>query len=440
MSLFRSLASLAGALSLAAFSLGCADDDLHDDIDLVFDFSPILDLDADGSRLHSPYVVGTEVHFDYAGDAPGWTLESSNPSVLTLDPEGQGVRGVAVGEGTTTLRVRDADGDVLEEAEVSAWLPDRAALVPNGMAIIGFPEPTDSATIQVDGTATFEVLYYRDGQRLFGTGVLSVGGSTDLGAEAVETSFLERREWLQLTPRAVGSASLPLFGGGAPLPPLAVNVVPASSAVDIALVYDRDLVSSPEDGQLLTILARVFDAEGEPIYGAEPSWMINELSLSGEGDLFRFEYRGQASNRVAATYGDLRAELRFPGEGGYVDSSNDIGCGVASGQTKGEGAAWVCLAVGALLARRLRRSAARLAPALWLTGMLGCANVCEEASAKLDECFPSGADASDDSGEGECSELAECTAECTVDASCGEIEDQHAGRPSPYADCIAACR
>jgi hypothetical protein len=440
MSPFQSFASLVCALSLAAFSLGCEGKQLHDDVDIVFDFDPVLDLDADEYHLHSPYVVGTEVTFDYAGDAPGWTLESSDPSVMALDPDGRGVRGVAVGEGTTTLTVRDAKGDVLEEAEVSAWLPDRATLVPNGMAIIGFPEPTDHATVEVDGTATFEVLYQRSGNRLFGTGLLSVGGDPDLGAVAVETSFWERREWLQLTPHAVGTATLPLYCGAVTLPPLTVTVVPPGSAVDMTLVYDRDLVNSPEDGQSLTILARVFDGKGEPIYGAEPSWMINEQALAGEGDLFRFEYREEASKSVAATYGGLRADLRFPGEDGHVDSSNNIGCGVAPGRTRSDGAAWAWLAVAALFVRRLGRSATRLAPALLLTGVLGCADVCEEAADKLEACFPSHTELSDASGEGECSELAECTAECTAEASCSEIEDQHAGRPSPYADCIATCR
>lgn len=63
----------------------------------------------------------------------------------------------------------------------------------------------------------------------------------------------------------------------------------------------------------------------------------------------------------------------------------------------------------------------------------GCGNACDDAADKLAECagIPGGAEA-----EGECSEAAECMAECINNATCEEI---NATTQNSYHECVAKC-
>jgi hypothetical protein len=66
----------------------------------------------------------------------------------------------------------------------------------------------------------------------------------------------------------------------------------------------------------------------------------------------------------------------------------------------------------------------------------GCGNACDDAADKLkNDCgFPGDGVVVD-----ECSDKAECSADCVNDASCSEIKAAFAGEQNSYASCTAKC-
>ena len=81
------------------------------------------------------------------------------------------------------------------------------------------------------GTATFMVRWFRDGELLSGTGVLSVeasAGQGDVAARVLTTWYDEDRDWLQVRARTAGEKSIAVYSDGKLVRELAFTVVPAS--------------------------------------------------------------------------------------------------------------------------------------------------------------------------------------------------------------------
>jgi len=71
-------------------------------------------------------------------------------------------------------------------------------------------------------------------------------------------------------------------------------------------------------------------------------------------------------------------------------------------------------------------------------GTMGCGDACDDAADKFEECFPD-AETTED-GDAECTEQAECQADCLTSASCDDIVASTTGEDNSYAQCLAACQ
>ena len=326
----RSVMVLGVMVGLA--SAGCSDMYLADDIDLELDFNA---LEGASDTLHTPYVQGTQVviyaHDALDDDEPSWRLESSDQSVLRVAEHGDGfIRCTAVGAGTAAVRVYDEDGDRVHSGTIEVRAPTRAELYAHGPLIIGRSdeEAHVAGTIRVvqGGTATFLVRYFDGDQELFGNGVLSAVAAGDDQLELFEeTSFLfENREWLQMRPITASTMELDLYGDGLPVGHFTVQGVMPIDVDHIELIGESERGAADEES--LAVLAQGYDRDGNAIYGIEFLWNVDGVLQPGMGDLYRYEYDADADVDVEASFQDMTAGATIHSGGGYVSSTNIIGC------------------------------------------------------------------------------------------------------------------
>jgi uncharacterized protein (TIGR03382 family) len=333
---------------------------LSDDVDLTWDFAASVDgFDDD---LHTPYVKGTHVTLfvnssDEDQSFRGWTVHSRNPDVFRLDsrsdePDLLMVDGTAVGEGTAELVVYDGDGDVVGRGHAEVLEPDRIELEAHGYLIMNRDDEAavDDPRIITNGTATYLVRYFRGARELHGNGVLSVEAPLEVTAEA-RTSFLfEDREWLTLrTGSTAGTQTIRMLVDGVPIATRDVVVVPDDAVDEVAILAQSE--SHAEDGQWLVALAQAYDVEGRRVFGIDYHWEINGVEEIGEGDLYRYRYAEGLERQVTAMAAGHSDTVTIHSEGGFVDSSNDVGCAATSPSSG------ALLGVVAMLLLRRRRRA-----------------------------------------------------------------------------------
>ncbi len=355
-------------LFLAVFALalftGCNSYSLGDDIQIDFRLFPLVPIPVAVESLHLPYVQGTHVDISILGvdqkDAPHFVLTSDDNSVLTVDSMDTAnaiAHCTAHAPGTAGLHVLQ-DGSEVYADTVSVAAPTSARLSPAGPLFVGEPMPFDAGgTTEVlnGGTATYLVEYFRGDQQLFGNGVLSATGSSGIETMPEKTFFLQVREWLQVTPTALGKQQVQLSADGIPLATLTVDSVDPSTVTTVGV--ESEDPSGANDGDWLVVLAQSFDAKGEPIFGVDYDWNLAGEDQTGEGDLFRFPLDSSQSSTITATFGGHTASTTIeakPGTG-FVDSSNDIGCSASPGAPAGGAAGLALVALGLVAAARRRR-------------------------------------------------------------------------------------
>lgn len=350
-------------LVLSSLSLltGCGGIELSDDIDIEFDFELTPSDD-----LHLPYVTGTTTVIrinDVDGDdvERTWTFESSDPRVLRIESQGEGsARCVAEGAGTVTLRVFNQEGEEMHDATITVADPDRVELRAHGPHIIGLEDRVEDTGINVmtDGTASLLVRYFRGGQRLFGNGTLTTESSDDITARPETTFIFENREWLQVTPRAPGLHSIELFSAGVPLGTLEVEARTPSEVASIELIEDPRIdTDDQKDSTHMVALGMARLDDGRPVYGVDFTWDLDGDGEPGTGDLFRYEFAGDASSTLGLEFDGLRAETEIRATEGFVDSSNDLGCDAAGRGGRSGSTGWALLMALAAGTRRRRGDA-----------------------------------------------------------------------------------
>ncbi len=311
---------------------------ITDSVDFTWDFG--LTLDRFEDNLHDPYVRGAQMQIYATSDDDdetyrGWSFESSNPAVLTI--EGTGADGYsavgraqAVGEGDALITVYDSKREPLGVAEVHVRVPDRVQLEAHGYLILGRDDDADVTDVRMveGGTATYLVHYSRDGVRLNGNGVLAGQGVTatgaPLGVTPLTSHVFEDREWLQLTSTTAGTQELALFADGAAVASLPVTVVPETAIADVViLAQDED---DSANGDWLVLLAQAFDGEGRRIFGIDYTWNVAGLPAAGVGDLYRYEYDGAVDTMVIAERAGHADSIMIHSGEGFVSSSNTVGC------------------------------------------------------------------------------------------------------------------
>jgi hypothetical protein len=354
--LTRTAFALFAAVGLSACGGGLK---FTDDVDLTLDFFPFAPFGTE-DQLHTPYVQGATVTVyvrRWRGDRPltGAWVQSADEGVFQVldwgfidDGETLRVEGRATGPGETDLLVYESDGELWDVATVEVGFPTRSELHASGPMFVDLDGTTESPKVLLDGTATFQVRYFDGDERLWGNETLSIVADPALDAETDRTFLFENREWVRVTPEAVGTHEIDLYVDGVLLETASFEVVDASTVDDVR-IFGRD-ESGAHDEDWLVLLAQSLDEDGERIYGVEYSWEINGVLQFGEGDLYRYQFDRDRESTVVAEYDGHVAEVTANVGEGYVDSSNNIGCNGVGSLPGGIGA--LLLALPAVLRRR----------------------------------------------------------------------------------------
>jgi hypothetical protein len=366
-------------LLIGLFLSGCGSLYLTDDVDLTFDFHPLVGPSDD---LHSPYVKGAKfnlfVHESQQSRVrPSWRIASEHPGILAVtdvrveEYESSGerrrylsARAAAVGEGATHVVVLDDGGEVVHRAPVEVLRPDRIDLLAHGPLLVRRPPAqalTTEAQVLRGGTATFLARYYRGGRQLSGNGVLGAmvpagANPPPVTARIVKSFLFEDRDWLQVTAARDGQGPMPpttvdvqLLADGEPAGRVRVIAVDEAAIARVALSAEE--ARGAENGQWLVVLAEAFDAQGRPVYGVTYTWNFGGKPEQGLGDLYRYEYEEGMHKLLTATHGGMSAGAMIEARKGFVSSTNRIGCAVASPRTPTIGPLLLLLLCAAALGR-----------------------------------------------------------------------------------------
>jgi hypothetical protein len=313
---------------------------LTDDFDLTWDFQ-LTPFDRYVDHLHSPYVRGTELHLwatssDDKDKVTNWSIVSSDPSIIeiqdaTIEGASYGVRAIAVGEGVVDLAVIDDHGERVGHGRAEVALPDRVELDAHGYLIIGQDAraPVPEARIAQGDTATYLVRYYSGDRELYGNSVLTTQAPAEVDAVPRNTFLFEKREWLTLTPSAMGASTTQLYVDKAHVADVQVIGVPASDITDVAMLAQSE--KNAKNGAWLVVLAQATDALGRNVFGVQYEWNVDGRAQSADGDLYRYEYKkGSTSTLVVSRSGHTDA-VDIQSDRGFVDNSNHVGCAAAGG-------------------------------------------------------------------------------------------------------------
>lgn len=353
-------------LVLGATATGCTRVRLTDNVDLTFDFSPLI---GPSNLLHQPYVQGSEMdvyvdHSDDKKDLSGWSLRSLNTEIFSVDNPTFSkfndnyfrVHCHAVSDGIAQLEVLDSSGKVQHRTTVEVGKPDRIELLAHGPMLVDraeLPALTTNPQVLAGGTATFLVRYYKGARLLNGNGALDVASTENVTAATPQSFLFEDRDWLQVTPLAEGNFAVPLRVGGDDITTLQLKSVPESAVDEVRILGKNE--SKAKKGDWLVALAQAYDTADQPIYGVEYDWELDGDTEPGEGDLYRYQYDPKEKHNIEARFGALDAVAQIHGEG-FVDSSNNIGC-ATSGDPRTSLVSLVVIGVAMAFARRRRRVA-----------------------------------------------------------------------------------
>lgn len=353
--------------------------DLRDDVDLTLDFTPLI---GPSDSLHSPYVKGSRfnVFLDEQGSihhiAPGWRVDSADPAVVAIsnvqitEYESDGKKHsylqaavAALGEGQTAIIVRSDDGSEVFRSAVEVLRPDRIELLAHGPLLIERPAGqavTTAVQVLTGGTATFLARYYRGDRQLFGNGTLSVvvPSADPFTAEVRRTFLFEDRDWLAITAQREGVTQLGLLAAGEPISQVTVTGVGEAALAQVQLSQaDRVASGHGKDGEQEVVLAETADRAGQPIYGVTFNWSYGGTAQTGLGDLYRYEFQRGMHRMLSAQHGAMATELMIEGKQGHVDSTNHIGCAMATRSGGGSSGVVAAALLGCALGLFRRRRA-----------------------------------------------------------------------------------
>jgi hypothetical protein len=308
---------------------------MTDDVDLTWDF--VLTPTRFADNLHAPYVRGTKVTlFAHSSedkeDLHGWSIASSDPAVLRISGavtsagRDLAVAGQAVGEGTAQLTLVDPHGHVVGRGVAEVLVPDAIELDAHGSLILGRDDEAkvSEARMLAGGEATYLVRYFRGGRELHGNGVLTVTAPAGVTPTPRTTFLFENREWLTVTAPAVGTGTLELSADQVKVATVPLVVVPESEIADVVVLTESE--KGHKDGDWLAALAQAYDGNGQRIFGVDYAWNVNGAVQTADGDLYRYQFKAGRYEMVRAQRGVHSDAAMIQSEGGFVDSTNRVGC------------------------------------------------------------------------------------------------------------------
>ena len=320
-------------------------------------------------KLHTPYVVGTsvEIAVDREDRMPieGWDVRSMNPNILSIDTIYKSTDGrrmhlscKAAAPGETQLMIYDHQGNVKTSRWIRVEMPDELRLLPAGLQkILHGRAPSlnlnEPILLLDEGKATFEVEYYKEGQRLFGNGALKIQVTDySMTAKNLKTYWAENREWLQVKASRQGATRLWLKVGGQTMKTIYFDVVDPTEVQKLQIDADNEY-DDADDGGYYLLLARAFDWEGREIFGVAFDWDADGV-YEGNGDLYEFRYREGALSTITVSGAGLTDHVQVEMDYGNVSSSNRLGCGIMPGSLS-SAALFPFLAIFGLLIIRRKR-------------------------------------------------------------------------------------
>ncbi|HEY1691928.1 MAG TPA: hypothetical protein VGG39_07190 [Polyangiaceae bacterium] len=350
---FTALASMAAAAALAG---GCTlhenpasmQDDFASDV-----LAPLL---GNGNGLSTPYVLGAKFNVTLeaggGGSTAGWTLVSSDPSVLEVETQGGGSTSawpvMAAGSGHTTLSVVDGSGKTLDSEGVDVAAPASAQLCAHGLLLAGESEAqaaVPSVEMLAGGTAAFLVRYFgADGHELAGN-----SGATPSATGAVTSSLaaasFSARDFLVVGASQAGTGTVTLDVGSFQLQ-VPVDAVQWTTVEKVA--YAAQSESGAQSGATLWVYGRALDAQGADVFGASFTWQANGVAiaapsptvLGGPTDLVSYAYDpSQEETLTVVLQGDgevlqaSSASLQVHATPGTTteQTAAQVGCSVAGG-------------------------------------------------------------------------------------------------------------
>jgi len=362
--------------ALVLLLAGCNGVAIVDDVDLTLDFTPLI---GPSDALHTPYVEGAAMTLWMSAQAgndtmSSWTIDSSDPSVFVIDSQEHvndhdthtfSARSHAVHAGTTTINIRDGGGHLLHSRSVRVGHPDRIELLPHGPLLVGradVPAVFGDGKILAGGTSTYLTYYWLGAERLNGNGALTIANPTNASVDVQQSFLFEDRDWLQVSPVLAGSPwSVSLMVGGSEVSKITGVTAATADVAQLKIVGEDE--SRAHKGDWLVALGQGLDAAGQVIYGVEFKWSVNGASELGVGDLYRYTYNSALPKMLTAQFGSTSAAAMIHSSGGFVDSTNHIGCSM-SGARKSSPWGTACLAItfglfGFLARRRGRAIMAR---------------------------------------------------------------------------------
>jgi hypothetical protein len=336
------MSKLVFALSVVASTVlaGCQDVAIVDDVDVSLDWNP---LDGPSDALHTPYVQGAQfalwVDTSKKQSLHGWHIDTLDNSVMSVgapvlsdDEQALSAPAVANNAGQVELHVVDSAGAVRHIRTIEVKFPDRVDVLPHGPLLIGRPNVTseEHPVVLHDGTATFLVQYFNGNEQLSGHGALGAVPAVDIDAHAEKTSFLEDRDWLVVDSSVGGvTQEIGVTVAGAMARMLPIETID-ETALDHVQLTDED-ESHASDKEWLVVLAEAFDGSQRAVHGVDFDFTANSVAQTGIGDLYRYQFAAKTPVMLQATHGAHTDGLMIHSSGGFVDSTNHLGCSSAPG-------------------------------------------------------------------------------------------------------------
>jgi len=281
--------------------------------------------------VHLPWALGSaatltsHLHPKLARKTDKIEVRSSDKAVFAIDQvefdeTTMWIDGTAVGVGTSNVVVTKGNRE-LGKTRVEVTSITSAGLVPAVAAL----DPTDDdpttlyeqPRVIVDGEAHFRVQFYDNGTPVFGGSIAEVDAADSLDLHA-DSSYLDvEGKWISVRPTKKGVFPVTLQTDGEEIGNLEIEVVSRSVIDRLELIGNEP--RSPAEDQPLRLVLNALDVDGEPLFGAPVTWLIDgHEDDRNSAEVFRYTYYEDSVNLVEVELGKLRASETIHG---YPDSS-----------------------------------------------------------------------------------------------------------------------
>ncbi|HJN72291.1 MAG TPA: MYXO-CTERM sorting domain-containing protein [Myxococcota bacterium] len=320
-------------------------DDIDDRLDI---FGPRND------DLSTPYVETAAFEMSIVPrrdkDITGWTLSSSDPTVLELgeleaDDSGLSAQAHALSTGEVELQAFDETGKLRATELVEVRRPTRLEVEHVAPLLLGDPDVLGEEVPQllVGGSATMLVEYFDEDGQLHGQAEgLTLDAHPMLNPTTLQRDYEENVDFIQISPELAGDFSFTVSMGDVEREIEVVGVT--IDALDHLAIARTD---EEEDGGNQVVVVLGEDSTDRPILGVEPGWRINGQLREETGDVWVYQLEKGVESQAIASFDRHQVGFDFQSSDGAVHSTNTPGCSAT-----GLGASALLAMAGLVVIRR----------------------------------------------------------------------------------------